>query len=183
MTLAIEPVELSYGGLLLRPPDERDAVDSLAMVRDPDTALWNPAPAVVDVATARDWCKRLGDWSDGDHATFSVLDADTGRVLGNVSLHKIDLDQSIAEMGYRVGPWARGRGVATGAVRVVTDWAFARLGLHRVQLYHAVANEASCRVALKCGYLNEGTLRSAAKYGDGLRYDEHLHGRLAEDAR
>jgi len=183
MALGIEPVELTVGGLLLRPPDARDAADALAMVTDPESAVWNPAPAIVDVETARDWCKGLSDWSSGDHATFSVLDADSGRLLGNVSLHKIDPDQSIAEMGYRVGPWARGRGVGTASVRVVTDWAFARLGLHRVQLYHAVANVASCRVATKAGYLNEATLRSAAVYGDGRRHDEHLHGRLKEDDR
>jgi RimJ/RimL family protein N-acetyltransferase len=183
MALGIEPVELTVGGLRLRPPDEHDAADALAMLLDPETVMWNPAPAIVDVETARDWCEGLADWSGGDHATFSVFAADGGRLLGNVSLHKIDPEQSIAEMGYRIAPWARGRGVGTAAVRAVTDWAFARLELHRVQLYHAVPNVASCRVATKAGYLTEGTLRSAAVYGDGRRYDEHLHGRLAEDAR
>jgi RimJ/RimL family protein N-acetyltransferase len=180
VTLAIEPVELTVGRLLLRPPAEQDAVDALAMLQDPDTLRWNPA-SVFDSASAREWCKGLGDWTPGDHATFSVVE--DGRLVGNVSLHKIDLDQSIAEMGYRVAPWARGRGVGTAAVRAVTSWAFAHLGLHRVQLFHAVANVASCRVAVKSGYSNEGTLRSAAKYGDGLRYDEHLHARLTEDGR
>ncbi|MET1074567.1 MAG: GNAT family N-acetyltransferase [Umezawaea sp.] len=181
MTSPIEPVELTTGSLVLRPPEERDADDALAMVRDPDSLLWNPAPSVVDVAGARDWCKGLGDWTPGDHATFSVLDAASGRLVGNVSLHRIDFDQLTAEMGYRVGSWARGRGVATEAVRAVTDWGFAALGLHRVQLFHAVENVASCRVATKSGYRDEGTLRSASRYGDGLRHDEHLHARLAVD--
>ena len=43
-------------------------------------------------------------------------------------------------------------------------------------------NEASCRLALRCGYLLEGTARQSYVYGDGLRHDEHLHGRLAADA-
>jgi RimJ/RimL family protein N-acetyltransferase len=183
MALAIEPVELAVGSLLLRPPDGNQAVDALAMALDPETVQWNPVASVVDLATARQWCERLADWSDGDHATFTVLDAATGRLVGNVSLHKIDHALASAEMGYRVAPWARGRGVATASVRVVTDWAFARLGLRRVQLFHAVANEASCRVAVKAGYVDEGTLRSAAVYGDGVRYDEHLHARLAVDDR
>ena len=181
MALAIDPVELTVGSLLLRPPDVAEAADALAMVLDPETARWNPVPSVVDLATAREWCERLADWSDGDHATFSVLDA--RRLVGTVSLHKVDRDQGSAEMGYRVAPWARGRGVATASVRVVTDWAFARLGLRRVQLFHAVANEASCRVAVKAGYPTEGTLRSAAVYGDGVRHDEHVHGRLARCGR
>lgn len=181
MALGIEPVELTVGGLLLRPPDERDAGDALAMLLDPETVVWNPAPAVVDVQSAQAWCKGLGDWTGGDHATFSVLDADDERLLGTVSLHKVDQEQSTAEIGYRVGPWARGRGVGTAALRVVTAWAFVRLELHRVQLYHAVPNAASCRVATKAGFAAEGTLRSAGVYGDGRRYDEHLHGRLAGD--
>jgi RimJ/RimL family protein N-acetyltransferase len=177
----IEPVELAVGRLRLRPPSVTEAADALLMLTDPLTALWNPAPLVVDGRAAAAWCERGADWSPGDHATFSVLDVDTGRLVGNVSLHSVDWEQANGEIGYRVAPWARGNGVATESVRAVTDWAFDRLGLFRIQLFHAVVNEASCRVAVKAGYVEEGTLRSSTKYGDGLRYDEHLHARLAED--
>ncbi|MEK8106761.1 GNAT family protein [Micromonospora sp. M12] len=67
------------------------------------------------------------------------------------------------------------------AVVRLTEWAFADLGLHRVELCHAVANPASCRVADRAGYPAEGTLRESYRYGDGRRYDEHLHARLATD--
>ncbi|WP_223884412.1 GNAT family N-acetyltransferase [Micromonospora craniellae] len=43
------------------------------------------------------------------------------------------------------------------------------------------ANPASCRVAERAGYPVEGTLRESHRYGDGRRYDEHLHARLATD--
>jgi RimJ/RimL family protein N-acetyltransferase len=66
-------------------------------------------------------------------------------------------------------------------VRAVTVWAFISLALQRVQLFHAVGNEASCRVAEKAGYALEGRLRSATIYGDGLRHDDHLHARLAAE--
>jgi RimJ/RimL family protein N-acetyltransferase len=55
------------------------------------------------------------------------------------------------------------------------------LRLHRIELCHAVANPASCRVADRAGYRAEGTLRESYRYGDGRRYDEHLHARLATD--
>ena len=42
-------------------------------------------------------------------------------------------------------------------------------------------NDPSCRLALRCGYLVEGTARQSFVYGDGLRHDEHLHARLATD--
>ncbi|MEU1023512.1 GNAT family protein, partial [Streptomyces sp. NPDC005904] len=54
-------------------------------------------------------------------------------------------------------------------------------GLHRLELTHATANEASCRVALKAGFPAEGTKRSALLHADGW-HDMHLHARIAGDA-
>jgi RimJ/RimL family protein N-acetyltransferase len=124
----------------------------------------------------------MADWSDGSHATFTVHDATTARLLGNVSLWRVDLaDQRTAAIGYRTAPWARGRGVATIAVRAVSGWAFGALGIERIELPHAVANPASCRVAEKAGFRLEGTMRAAFRAEDGTRHDEHLHARLAGD--
>lgn len=178
----IEPVEIAAGAWQLRPPSTGEAEDALAMLQDPQTARWNPAPRVVDLETARAWCASGADWSDGTHATFSVLEATTGRLAGNVSLWRVDLtDQRSAAIGYRTAPWARGRGVATTAVGAVTGWALGALGIERIELPHAVLNPASCRVAEKSGYLLEGVLRQAFRAEDGTRYDEHLHARLAID--
>lgn len=178
---AIEPVEIAAGWLQLRPPSEADAADALAMLQDADVRRWNPGPEQLDLDGARAWCRRGADWSDGTHATFAVHDATSGRLLGNVSLHQIDLEQQDAEIGYRVAPWARGQGVATVAVAAATRWAFGALDVLRIELCHATVNPASCRVAEKAGYPLEGTLRQSYVYGDGRRYDEHLHARLASD--
>jgi RimJ/RimL family protein N-acetyltransferase len=177
----IEQVEIAAGRLQLRPPSVSEAADALAMLLDPDVALWNAGPDGLNLDEARAWCRRGADWSDGGHATFSALDATTGRLLGNVSLFKIDREQQDAEIGYRVAPWARGQGVATAAVAAVSRWAFAALDLVRIEAFHAVVNVGSCRVAEKAGYRWEGTLRQSYVYGDGVRYDEHLHARLASD--
>jgi RimJ/RimL family protein N-acetyltransferase len=178
----IEHVEIAAGGWQLRPPSPEEAEDALVMLTDPLTVRWNEAPGVVDLDSARAWCERGADWSDGSHATFSVLEATTGRLAGNVSLWRVDLaDQRSAAIGYRTAPWARGRGVATAGVDAVTRWAFGSLGIERIELPHAVDNLASCRVAVKCGYPAEGVLRGAYRAPDGSRDDEHLHARLSTD--
>ena len=153
----------------------------MAMSHDDDIKLWNPLASGVDEEKARAWVERWADWDGGQHGLFCVYEATEGRLLGMVSLHKIDFQLSCGELGYRVAPWARGRGIATIAVRSVTDWAFGFLGLTRMQLIHAVDNSASCRVAEKAGYQLEGTTRSSYRYGDGNLHDEHIHGRLATD--
>lgn len=177
----IEPVELHVGEWLLRPPQPQDAPEALTMLTDPDVRQWNPVPSVADEPGAQRWLARGADWSAGDHATFSIVEAATGRFAGTVSLYRIDREQAGASIGYRVAPWARGRGAATQAVAAVTAWSFSGAGLARVELCHSVTNPVSCRVAVKAGYPLEGTLRQSMVYGDGERYDEHIHGRLASD--
>jgi RimJ/RimL family protein N-acetyltransferase len=65
-----------------------------------------------------------------------------------------------AEIGYVVGPAARGRGVGTRTLRLLTDWGFAELGLERLELWIDVTNAGSERVAERAGYVREGVLRS-----------------------
>ncbi|MGX1477435.1 UNVERIFIED_CONTAM: RimJ/RimL family protein N-acetyltransferase [Streptomyces canus] len=74
----------------------------------------------------------------------------------------------------------RGTGIAVEAARRLTDWALHDLGLHRLTLCHAVADDASCRVAEKAGFRLEGTMRHALLHFDG-RHDQHLHARVRGD--
>jgi RimJ/RimL family protein N-acetyltransferase len=96
-------------------------------------------------------------------------------------VHRIDREQDEGEIGYWIAPDARGRGLAARAAGAACRWAFTDLGLHRIQLFHAVENTASARVAEKAGFTREGRLRQSHRYGDGQRHDELLWGRLATD--
>ena len=73
-----------------------------------------------------------------------------------------------------MAPWARGRGVATRAVRAVTAWALRDAGLARVVLRAAPGNTASCAVARAAGYAREGIARDAGLLHDG-RTDLCVH--------
>ena len=174
-------LELTTADLVIRPPVPADAPAAFELMNDPDVRRWNPTRDCPDLATAEEWCRDGADWSDGSHATWHAVDRQTGRMVGNASVFAFDRDDLVAKIGYRVLPAARGRGVARQMVDAVTRWAFTDRGLARVQLEHAVPNLASCRVAVSCGFVLEGTLRSAyAVPGEG-REDCHVHGRLATD--
>jgi RimJ/RimL family protein N-acetyltransferase len=181
VSTGIEHVEIAAGAWQLRPPSPDEAADALAMLHDPLTLRFNDAPAVVDHETARSWCESGADWRSGTHATFSVLDATTGRLAGNISLWRIDRQQHEASVGYRTAPWARGQGLATTALGAVSRWAFGALAIERIELLHTPGNEASCRVAVKNGYVVEGTRRGSYRGDDGTRSDEHAHSRLSTD--
>lgn len=173
------PVVLTAGEFVLRPPSLDELSEVLALGLDPDVRLWNPRCQITDEASAVQDCLAGADWSDGSHATFSILRHDTGRYAGNIALHSIDRVNSAARVGYRIAPWTRGQGVATAALRSVADWALNNLGLHRIVLTHSVENTASCRVAQKAGFDLEATLPQPKLFGDGQPHDEHLHALLA----
>jgi RimJ/RimL family protein N-acetyltransferase len=155
-----------------------------AAFADPDIEAWNPAPAAGEdpVEWVTEWYRRRNDWATGEHMSWAVRDDDDA-LVGSVSLFHVDLDQGDTELGYWVLPTARGRGFATKAVSTAVGYAFHQVGLRRAYLYHAVDNPASCRVAERCAFRLEGTLRSSHRYGDGSYHDEHLHARLASDER
>jgi len=71
----------------------------------------------------------------------------------------LNLAEGLGEVAYWVLPEARGRGVAPRALRAMSTWLFVHVGLHRIELAHSTRNTGSCRVAIKAGYVLEGTKR------------------------
>jgi RimJ/RimL family protein N-acetyltransferase len=174
----IEPVEVRAGDFLLRPWREEDADAYWTALESPGGRLWHGST----MQSRDDVVATLGrrrDWSTGEHASWALVDG--AELLGSISLHQIDREQDDGELGYWIAPNARGRGLAVLAAAAVCRWGFADLRLHRIQLFHAVENVASARVAEKAGFTCEGRLRQSHRYGDGLRHDELLWGRLATD--
>lgn len=176
-----ESVLLTAGEFLLRPPVVAEHREVLELGLDPDVRRWNPRCRITDEAGAIQDCLTGADWSDGSHATFSIVHRDSGRYAGNIALHGLEPAAAQARIGYRVARWARGRGVATQAVESVADWALGRGSVRRILLTHAVENPASCRVAGRSGFRLERILPANKRFGDGLVYDEHLHVRDVVD--
>ncbi len=100
--------------------------------------------------------RRLG--GIGEQA-FALADASDGRLLGSIGL-RWNEEHDVAEVGYWLRSDARGRGLMTRALVLVTRIALEE-GAARVQLRAAVGNDASRRVAEKAGFRLEGVLRSA----------------------
>ncbi len=122
---------------------------------------------------------RLRPWRDDDvdAVLAALLDPDTE--LWNAGWVKTREDAAV--IGFGTVPAARGRGVAAAAVDAASRWAFGALPIDRIELCHAVENKASGRVAEKAGYTYEGHLRRSYRYGDGVKHDELLWARLADD--
>jgi RimJ/RimL family protein N-acetyltransferase len=176
--MMVRPVELVLPGIRLRPWCTADAPAVLAARGDAAIALWSPEGGGSDLDSVRSSLAEFADWSSGERACFALED-DTGALAGSVRLYRIDPARGHAEVGYWTAATARGRGLTYRAVDAVAVWAFEHLGLRHLELSHAVANPASCRVAERAGFRLDGTFRLSYRYGDGRLYDEHRHVRLA----
>jgi RimJ/RimL family protein N-acetyltransferase len=98
---------------------------------------------------------------------LAAADAETGEIIGGATLHHLDSERRIVEIGYFVLPAARGRGVATTIARMLAEHAFT-LGIERVAAYVNVGNAASECVLERAGFTRERVVRSMPK-PDGRR--------------
>jgi [ribosomal protein S5]-alanine N-acetyltransferase len=119
-------------------------------------------------------CRR---WDRGEAATFSICDA-TGSCVGHVFVNLSGARRG--SIGYWLLPEARGKGLASRAVKLVSRWALRNLDLTRVALLTEPSNRPSRRVAEASGFLEEGVLRSYAEI-DGRRVDYVSYSLLASD--
>ena len=190
---SVQPVIPIAPGLVLRPWSVADAPAVIAAYADPGIRYWH-ARAVESEAEARALIERWRSaWAAESGAAWAVVHEDdevgagvrfggvaTGRdaVLGRIALRVIDTEQGRAECAYWIRPEARGGGLAGRALSALTTWAFDEIGFHRLFLVHSTANEASCRVATKAGFVPEGVERSSVLHSDGW-HDMHVHSRIA----
>ena len=151
-----------------------------ALAQDPDVQrnTYVPSPPPADFGTT--WLESYERArEEGTREGFAIVDAEDGSFLGIAVAIRIDEAAKEAELGYILAPEARGRGAATEALRELTEWGFAR-GLQRLELRGDADNEASRRVAERCGYTLEGILRSVY-FKEGRRTDMFIYSRLPTD--
>jgi len=152
-----------------------------ALARDEDVARFTRVPEPVPDNFGERWVERYTRGRDeGTNAGFAIVDAVDGDFLGFVALVSYDLETQEAEAGYVISSTARGRGVATRALQLLTAWAFDQLPLERIELLIDVENPASEVVAQRCGYTREGVLRSTY-LKPGLRSDTAIYSMLRHE--
>jgi RimJ/RimL family protein N-acetyltransferase len=124
--------------------------------------------------------ERLAAWAHDERCSWAVCAPTTGQMLGEVELVQLDLPMATAEVACWALPEARRQGMTGTALDAVLRFGFDGLGLQRVGYLWAVGNDASARLAARCGFVVEGRQRSAWVV-DGHRVDVIVSGRLATD--
>jgi RimJ/RimL family protein N-acetyltransferase len=175
-------VSLSDGVVTLRPWSKADAGFMAEAFADPSIRRYNgphdrlgrPAPplsiedaeAIID-EFASSW-RAFVTAEPPSGVAFAITDAASGGLVGCCGVDDWS-KEDVAQFGYWIGPGARGRGYATRAVVLLTQWLF-ELGAARAFLTVEADNEASASVARRAGFVHEGTMRSHSVW-QGERID------------
>ena len=174
---------LRDGELLLRRGTAADVPAIRAVYSEPDIRHWMvwEGPAPDDAEALANVEREAQAWRDGTWAVFRIVELPRDEVVGGASLRLGE--HGIGEASYFLSARARGRGLATRAVRLLARWAFEELGLARVELRVHPDNLASQRVAHRAGFRREGIERASRASPDGARFDSVVYSLLPGEHR
>ena len=146
---------------------------------DPEIQHWIPTvPRPYTDEDARAFVR--GEVTGIGQRQFAITE--DGRVVGSIGLG-INESSNNAAIGYWCVPGARGRGLTTRALRLLSRHALEDLGVQRLELITDPDNHASQRVAEKVGFRREGVLRSHLLHPDGRRRDSVMFSLLPGELR
>ena len=133
--------------------DDFDAVHSYAC--DVEVVRYMPWGPNTDDET-RAFLERAQSYASADPRTgyeLAVVETSADRLIGGIGL---DANDQQGVLGYCFARPAWGQGFATEAARLILDFGFETLGIHRVRAGCDSENAASLRVLEKIGMRREG---------------------------
>jgi RimJ/RimL family protein N-acetyltransferase len=172
LVLPDPPLADTAAGILLRAwsTSPEDVAALAAAWADPDVVAAHRVPADVSVAAAARWLRGDVERRRRGMALDLVIGPLSGEsaVLGEVGLRNVDRVSRRAELSWWTAPGHRGRGVASAAARLLTDWA-RRPPLGLVQVWCRIdrANTRSARVAAAAGLVRLGTAAGVDVWASG----------------
>ncbi len=165
--------------LYLRPLDTGDLECCLRWMNDPELLQFLGRKTPMSREMETEWLAK--QYQDERHTNLAIVLKDGDRHIGNCGLDNADLLNRNASFGIFIGEAdAREQGYGTEAVRLLLDYGFAQLNLHRIDLTVFSFNERARKAYEKAGFVLEGTRREDY-YRHGKYHDTHLMGILKSE--
>lgn len=147
--------------LVLRPFALDDAKEVQRQAGHPDVAATTATiPHPYPDGLAEQWIASHAKFFEaGTGVEWAMTIAETGKLVGCISLMGISKMHKRGEIGYWVGKEFWGQGYCTEATKAVIQYSFEKLNFNKVTSRHMHINPASGKVMLKAGMQQEGILR------------------------
>ncbi len=179
------PPTLRDGRALIRVPDMGD-YEQWASLRAESRAFlspWEPTWPANDLTRTAFRSRIRQYWRDIDEDLaypYFIFDRGGETLVGALTLSNVRRGVAqTATLGYWIGEAHARQGYMTSAVRLICDFAFRHLGLHRVEAACLPHNTPSVGLLRKCGFAQEGLARGYLKIAGEWR-DHLLFARLSD---
>lgn len=167
----------------LRGPRDDDTDALYALFSDPRVMRYWSRSAMTERSEAAGLIVEIGErFEQREMLNWVIASRRDDVVVGTCTLFHFDPRHRRAELGYALRSDLWGLGLASEAVAVALDWAFATLGLHRIEADIDPRNAASRRLLDRLGFASEGLLRERF-FVEGDATDSEIFGLLASDWR
>lgn len=125
--------------------------------------------------------KRYLEENSASDATFVIVTLEEDKMIGTVSLERINTIDRRAILGIFIGNkdyWNNAYG--TEAIRLILDYGFHYMNLHSIKLELMSFNERALKCYKKCGFREAGRIREN-RFINGKYYDTICMDILAEE--
>ncbi|MEQ6388375.1 GNAT family protein [Bacillaceae bacterium S4-13-58] len=167
--------------LSLKLPQNKDATKLFSVI-DKNREYLKPWLAWLDGTTSVIDTKnfiKIGQKNYAEQRSMTTLILYRGEIIGVAGYNEIDWVNKITYLGYWLDSDFQGLGIMTKVARALTTNVFQELGLHKVEIRVAKANQKSRAIPERLGFVKEGTLRQVEWLYD--HYVDHVvYGMLAE---
>lgn len=170
--------------MILRPFNLSDAQEVQRQAGHPDVAATTATiPHPYPDGLAEQWIAGHAKvFEAGTGIEWAMIEAQSGKLVGCISLMGISKTHQRGEIGYWVGKEFWGQGFCTEATKAVIQYSFEQLKLNKVTSRHMHINPASGKVMLNAGMQQEGILRKDF-FKSGQFVDMIVYGILKDSYR
>ena len=145
----------------LRPLQKTDAPLLYEWITDRELVIHNAPYFPVSESDHEAWIERMMT-KRSDLVIFVIEEIASEKAIGTCQLLNINWIHRSAELQIRIGDVAyQGKGYGTEAVRLLYQFGFTDLNLHRIYLHVFADNLRAIRAYEKSGFGQEGVLREA----------------------
>ncbi|OFV90245.1 MAG: hypothetical protein A3G76_05800 [Acidobacteria bacterium RIFCSPLOWO2_12_FULL_65_11] len=159
--------------LTLRELRESDADTLFVELTTPEVTrfMWAPPASALAFEHFIGWAR--GERATGKYICYGVVPRGEQHACGVFELRQLQPGFLRGELGFVIAPRLWGTGVFDDSVRLVLDFAFRVVKVHRVEARAAVDNDRGNAALRKLGAIREGTLTEAF-WRDGHYVDQYL---------
>ena len=161
----------------LRTIEEEDIEWMRENINDPDIRRYTTMRYPINYEQEKEWFEKR---VSGEGGPVHLLITEDGDRKGVISLMKINKEGGNAEIGLWISSEEQGKGYGTRASKVMIEYGFRELRLHRVYARVYEHNTSSKKIWKKLGFKEEGVLREG-DFIDGEYEDIFMYGLLRDE--